>query len=80
MLHDRRAAAAAAAAGGGDPGGGLVSVRTGLEPAALHRVLRALVLPVAVVRVGRLAKCGRMLRPTNRSGCIALHMAVRPSV
>jgi hypothetical protein len=51
VLHDRRAAAAGAAAagGGGDPGGGLVSVRTGLEPAALHRVLRALVLPVAVV-------------------------------
>ena len=74
MLHDARAAAAAVAAGG-SPDAGFVSVKTGLEPAQLHRVLVALVTPIAVVRVGRLAKSGGCLRPTKRNGALALHAA-----
>jgi hypothetical protein len=54
---------------------GLVSVETGLEPAQLHHVLVALVTPIAVVHVGRLAKSGGFLRPTKRNGALALHVA-----
>jgi hypothetical protein len=74
LLHDSRAAAAAVA-GGGSPDAGLVSVRTGLEPAQLHRVLVALVTPIVVVCVGRLVKAGALLRPTKRTGRLALHAA-----
>ena len=72
VLHDSRVAAAK----GCSPDAGVVRVNTGLEPAQLHRVLIAFATPIAVIHVGRLAKYGaRYLRPTKRSGILALHAA-----